>query len=116
MIPHSLIHHLLIEELRSGALKLPDFLSQVEALFIEHEPSILAFLPEEDRFKRVRSEADELVVHYPDLIKRPLLFGALAGVKDIFQVDGFTTKAGSRLPPDLFQREEAKSVTRLKEA
>jgi Asp-tRNA(Asn)/Glu-tRNA(Gln) amidotransferase A subunit family amidase len=116
MISHSLIHRLLIEDLRSGALTLPEFLSRAEALFIEHEPSVLAFLPEEDRFKRLRREADELVLRYPDLIKRPLLFGALVGVKDIFHVEGFTTQAGSRLPSDLLQGEEAKSVTRLKEA
>src|SRR4030095_6717833 len=35
---------------------------------------------------------------------------------DIFRVEGFTTQAGSRLPSDLLQGEEAKSVTRLKEA
>jgi Asp-tRNA(Asn)/Glu-tRNA(Gln) amidotransferase A subunit family amidase len=116
MIPHSLIHRLLIEELRSGAQTLPEFLAQVEALLIEHEPFILAFLPEEDRFQRLRREADELVLLYPDLIKRPLLFGALVGVKDIFHVEGFTTQAGSRLPSDLIQGAEAKSVTRLREA
>jgi Asp-tRNA(Asn)/Glu-tRNA(Gln) amidotransferase A subunit family amidase len=38
------------------------------------------------------------------------------GVKDIFHVEGFTTQAGSRLPSDLIQGAEAKSVTRLREA
>ena len=116
MIPHSLIHRLLIEELRSGALTLPEFLSQVEALFIEHEPLVLAFLPEEDRFKRLRREAADLVLRYPDLIKRPLLFGALVGVKDIFHVEGFVTQAGSRLPSEVLQGKEAESVKRLKNA
>src|SRR5689334_1257243 len=116
MIPHSLIHRLLIEDLRSGALTLPEFLAQVETLFIEHEPLVLAFLPEEDRFNRLHRDADDLVLHYPDLIKRPLLFGAVVGVKDIFHMEGFTTQAGSRLPSDLLQGEEAKSVRRLKEA
>lgn len=116
MIPYSLIHRLLIEELRSGVLTLPAFLSQIEARCIQYEPSVLAFIPEEDRFKRLRREADELVLRYPDLIARPLLFGALVGVKDIFHVEGFTTQAGSRLPADLLQGKEATSVTRLKEA
>ena len=115
MIPRSLIHRLLIEELRSGALTLPDFLAQIEARFIEHEPLVLAFIPEEDRFKRLYDDAQTLVLSYPDLIKRPLLFGGLVGVKDIFHVEGFTTRAGSRLPSDLLQGKEAKSVTRLKE-
>ena len=116
MIPHSLIHHLLVEELRSGALTLPEFLAQVEALFIEHEPLVLAFLPEEGRFQRLHKEADDLVLRYPDLIKRPLLFGALVSVKDIFHVEGFTTQAGSRLPSEVLQGEEAESATRLKNA
>src|SRR5687767_12783852 len=108
MIPRSLIHHQLIEELRSGVLTLPEFLTQVEARFIEDEPSILAFIPEEDRFARLLSEADDLVLRYPDLIKRPLLFGALVGVKDIFHVEGFLTQAGSRLPSEVLQGREAK--------
>jgi len=111
-----MISRSLIEDLRSGRLRLPDFLAQIEARFMEREPSILAFLPEEDRFTRLNGEADALVLNYPDLIKRPLLFGALVGVKDIFHVEGFNTQAGSRLPSDLLQGEEAKSVTRLKEA
>jgi Asp-tRNA(Asn)/Glu-tRNA(Gln) amidotransferase A subunit family amidase len=111
-----MISRSLIEELRSGQLLLPDFLAQVEASFGEHEPSIQAFLPEDDRFARLRNEAETLIVDFPDLIRRPLLFGALVGVKDIFHVEGFITRAGSRLPSDLLQGEEAKSVTRLKEA
>jgi Asp-tRNA(Asn)/Glu-tRNA(Gln) amidotransferase A subunit family amidase len=116
MIPHSLFHRFLIEELRSGALTLPELLMQVEALFIEHEPLVLAFLPEEGRFRRLRREADELVLRYPDLIKRPVLFGAVVGVKDIFHVAGFVTQAGSRLPAEVLQGKEAASVTRLKNA
>jgi Asp-tRNA(Asn)/Glu-tRNA(Gln) amidotransferase A subunit family amidase len=111
-----MISHSLVEDLRSGQLLLPDFLAQVEARFTEREPSILAFLPEEDRFTRLYGDAETLVLSYPDLIKRPLLFGAPTGVKDIFHVEGFSTQAGSRLPSDLLQGQEAKSVTRLKEA
>jgi len=111
-----MISRLLIEELRSGQLLLPDFLAQIEARFEQHEPTLHTFLPEEERFTRLYEEAETLVLSYPDLIKRPLLFGAFVGVKDIFHVEGFNTQAGSRLPSDLLQGEEAKSVTRLKEA
>jgi Asp-tRNA(Asn)/Glu-tRNA(Gln) amidotransferase A subunit family amidase len=111
-----MIQRSLIEDLRAGQMLLPDLLSQVESRFIEREPSILAFIPEEERFTRLHRDADALVLRHPDLIKRPLLFGALAGVKDIFHVEGFTTQAGSRLPSDGLQGEEAQSVSRLKEA
>jgi Asp-tRNA(Asn)/Glu-tRNA(Gln) amidotransferase A subunit family amidase len=111
-----MIQRSLLEDLRSGELTLPEYLSQVEARFIEREPSILSFLPEEDRFTRLQKDADTLVSEYPDIVNRPLLFGILVGVKDIFHVGGFTTQAGSRLPAEELQGEEAESVSRLKEA
>lgn len=104
-----------IEEMQSGQLFLPDFLSQVEARFTKHEPTVLAMLPEQDRFKRLYEDAEALALTYPDRIKRPLLFGALAGVKDIFHVEGFVTQAGSRLPTNILQGSEARSVAKLKE-
>jgi len=110
-----MMRYLSIEDMRSGQLRLTDFLAQVEARFMQREPAVLAMIPEEDRFTRLYDDADTLVLTYPDLIKRPALFGALVGVKDIFHVEGFTTQAGSRLPADLLQGTEAASVTRLKE-
>lgn len=110
------MNYQLIESLRSGELRLPEYLAQVEAHFGEHEPSVLSFIPEENRFARLQREADALVLRYPDLIIRPSLFGALAGIKDIFQVEGFVTQAGSRLPSAILQGREAESVSRLKDA
>ena len=77
----------LIESLHSGDLTFPEYLAQVEARFIEREKSILAFIPEENRFPRLQKEADALVSRYPDVINRPPLFGTLVGVKDIFHVE-----------------------------
>jgi Asp-tRNA(Asn)/Glu-tRNA(Gln) amidotransferase A subunit family amidase len=106
----------LIDSLRSGGPTLPEYLSQVEARFNEREPTVLAFLPEEDRFQRLLREADELLSRLPDLIGRPPLFGVTAGIKDIFRVDGFPTRAGSHLPPQELAGPQAESVTRLKAA
>src|SRR5215216_4447558 len=111
-----MIRYSLIEELRSGQSLLPEYLAQVEARFREHEPSIHAFLPEEERFTRLSDDAETLILAYPDLINRPLLFGALMGVKDIFHVERFTTQAGSQLPAEVLQGTQAESVTRLKSA
>lgn len=105
-----------IEDLRAGVFLLPDFLAQVEARFTYDEPSIQAFLPDEKRFDRLYDEAEAAVLAYPDLIRRPLMFGAPIGVKDIFYVEGFPTQAGSRLPAETFQGKEAKSVSRLLDA
>lgn len=111
-----MIRRWLIEDLRAGQLLFPDFLAQVEARFTQHEPSILALLPDEKRFDRLYDEAEALVLAYQDLIKRPLMFGALLGVKDVFHVQGFPTQAGSRLPSDVFQGKEAESVARVLDA
>jgi len=88
-------------------------IQKIETLFLEREPSVLAFLPEDKRFQRLRREAQKLLEKYPEPDKRPPLFGELIGVKDIFHVSGFTTRAGSRLPTDLIQGEQAESVTKL---
>jgi Asp-tRNA(Asn)/Glu-tRNA(Gln) amidotransferase A subunit family amidase len=101
---------------RAGELSAKDTISQIETYFFSHESSILAFIPEQDRFQRLYKEADELQQRYPIPDERPALFGMLVGVKDIFHTDGFTTQAGSRLPPDELQGSEAESVARLKKA
>ena len=111
-----MISHFLIEELRAGQLVLPDFLVQVEARYLQHEPVIQALIPDEKRFDRLYDEAQALALAYPDLIRRPLMFGAPVGVKDIFIVEGFPTQAGSRLPPEVFHGKEARSVSRLLDA
>src|SRR5687768_5444689 len=106
----------LIQSLRVGELALPEYLARVEAWFEEREPSVLAFIPEANRFERLHREAQELLARFPDPEKRPPLFGMLVGVKDNFHVDGFITQAGSRLPWTELQGSEAESVTRLKDA
>ena len=44
------------------------------------------------------------------------LAGVPVGIKDIIHVDGFETRAGSALPPELFDGPEATLVTRLRTA
>ena len=44
------------------------------------------------------------------------LSGLLVGVKDIINVEGLPTKAGSELPAALFEGAEASVVRRLREA
>ncbi|MEV4537829.1 amidase [Asanoa sp. NPDC049518] len=62
------------------------------------DPLVHAFLPEPDRRARLSGA------------------GVPLGVKDIFRVDGFATRAGSALPPELFDGPEASLVTRLRAA
>ncbi len=102
--------------LRTSKLTIPKFLSELENYFSSREPSVLAFLPEENRFQRLQKEAEELFGRFPDPDNRPPLFGMLVGIKDIFHVNGFPTQAGSRLPSEELQGPQAESVTRLKNA
>jgi Asp-tRNA(Asn)/Glu-tRNA(Gln) amidotransferase A subunit family amidase len=102
--------------LRSGAVALVDYLTELEAHFQEREPKLHAFVPEKDRFERLRRDAEILLDRFPSGTPRPALFGVPVGVKDIFHVDGFPTSAGSRLPPEELAGSEAKVVTRLRES
>ncbi|MFZ0546334.1 MAG: amidase [Candidatus Promineifilaceae bacterium] len=106
----------LVSVLRSGELSLFDYLDYLESCFREKEPEILAFLPEENRFERLHQEAENLLAKYPHPINRPPLFGVPVGIKDIFHVDGFLTRAGSQLPPEILKGRQAQSVTLLREA
>jgi Asp-tRNA(Asn)/Glu-tRNA(Gln) amidotransferase A subunit family amidase len=91
-------------------------LDRLEALFAEREPEVRAFLPEEGRFERLRREREALRARWPDPEARPPLFGMPVGVKDIYHVEGFETRAGSQLPPEVLAGPEAPCVTQLKEA
>lgn len=111
-----MIPYRIIETLCSNQMTFPEYLSQVEARFIAREPSILALIPEKDRFTRLYQEAEALLARYPEAVRRPPLFGMLVGVKDIFHVKGFSTQAGSKLPAEELQGKEARCVTQLKNA
>jgi len=101
---------------RAGEISATSYISQIESHFENREPSVLAFIPDENRFERLLKEGEELVARYPDITNRPLLFGMTVGVKDIFHTDGFATQAGSQLPASELHGSEAVSVTKLKKA
>lgn len=89
-------------------------LDEFEELFTSREPRVHAFVSEENRFKRLRNEARRLANKYANPERRPPLFGLLLGVKDIFHVDGFETRAGSHLPPRALQGKQSAAVSALK--
>ena len=102
--------------LARGELDLLEYLSSLESRFREVEGEVQAFLPEEHRFERLRREAARLQQDFPRPGERPPLYGVPVGVKDIFHVEGFATRAGSRLPPEVLAGPEAPSISRLKRA
>jgi Asp-tRNA(Asn)/Glu-tRNA(Gln) amidotransferase A subunit family amidase len=103
-----------LEAIRAGQMSLEDYLAQLEPFFEAENERIQAFLPEADRFARLRREAAALERQYPHPAERPPLYGLPVGVKDIFHVEGLETRAGSRLPLEVLAGPQAESVSRLK--
>jgi Asp-tRNA(Asn)/Glu-tRNA(Gln) amidotransferase A subunit family amidase len=102
--------------LRVDKTTILDYLDWLQARFEQFEPSLHAFLPESDRFERLRKEADELTKRHPDRQRRPKCYGLPVGVKDIFHVQGFKTYAGSQLPAQVLTGSQAVSVARLRQS
>ncbi len=105
-----------VGQLRSGELSLLEHVDTVCDRIEAVDGRVRAVLPEPGRRQRLLGEAEELLRRYPEAEGRPALFGALLGVKDIFNAEGFATRAGSALPPEHFAGAEATSVGRLREA
>lgn len=106
----------LANALRTDERPLLSFIDDLAAYFALREPDVLAFVPENGRFDRLRHDAQILLDYYPDPEKRPPLFGVPIGVKDIFHADGFPTRAGCNLPADVLQGKQAACVSTLKKA
>lgn len=105
-----------LDTIHADDISLSDLLDTIESRFDLIEPDIQSFVPEIGRFDRLRREAQALDTQYPTPDSRPPLFGVLVGIKDIFHVDGFVTRAGTQVPPDLFAGKQAAVVTKLKQA
>ncbi|XVH33502.1 amidase (plasmid) [Haloferacaceae archaeon DSL9] len=91
---------------------LEDVRERIEAI----DPDVRSFLEEDDRWERIRASVSALEARYPDPGDRPPLFGVPVGVKDIFHVDGFETRAGSAVPPGELTGGEAATVSALIDA
>lgn len=104
----------LAKALRSGELELGDYIEASLERLDEFEPALRSLLPEGGRRERLRAEAAALAARYPDPASRPPLFGVLLGVKDIYAAEGFPTRAGSKLPPELFAMPEGPLVAALR--
>ena len=105
----------LCEQLKSGELPLEEYILNSLQKVDASEDSIQALLPEPHRKQRLLAEARQLELKYPDPATRPPLYGILIGVKDLFNVDGMPTQAGSQIPAEAFRGKEAVLVTKLKE-
>ncbi len=102
--------------LRGDQPDLPAYIDEICGRLDALDHQLQAFLPEPDRRARLMKEAVALKARFPNPASRPLLYGVPVGVKDIFRVGGFHTRAGSQLPPELFAGPEAACVSALRAA
>ncbi|MCD6330113.1 MAG: amidase [Candidatus Cloacimonetes bacterium] len=106
----------LITEIRQGKITTEQLVDELCDKLDKWDSKIHAFLPEIGRRTRLQNDLKALNKQFLYHNTRPILFGIPVGVKDIFRVDGFPTKAGSKLPEREFEGIESVAVTRLKEA
>lgn len=116
MYLHSAPLALIARDLVSGTLDLKEYINATCDRIDRVDSAVEAFLPEANRRERLLQEADSLREIYPEPESRPPLYGVLIGVKDIYRVDGFPTRAGSNLNPDVLAGPEAECVMLLRQA
>lgn len=105
-----------VHTLRDDQYSLSLYLDQMEQRIATVNPEIEALLPEPGRFDRLNQDAQRLRTQAGATQPRPPLYGALVGIKDILQVEGFPTRAGSKLPPERLAGPEAICVQQLRAA
>jgi Asp-tRNA(Asn)/Glu-tRNA(Gln) amidotransferase A subunit family amidase len=101
--------------LRDGTRALSEYADAVADRVAEAEPDVRALAGEFDR-ERFLADAAAVDDEYDDPWERPPLYGVPVGVKDIFHVDGFPTRAGSDLPPSVLTGEQSAAVSALEDA
>lgn len=106
-------------DLRRGRTDPAAYVETLQGRAATVDAEIHAFRSESEgpgRWARARERANVLTKANSRPATRPPLYGIPVGVKDIFHVDGFETRAGSDLPPDVLSGPQATAVSRLVEA
>lgn len=102
--------------LRSRQRSVESQLGATRERFDAIEPDIEAFVQEPDRWTRLDGARERLVDQHAHDDWLPSLFGIPVGVKDIFQVSGLETRAGSSVPPAELTGPQASVVDSLQDA
>ncbi len=101
-------------KLRSGDIEIEDVIEEVLAQIDEKESEISALLPEKNRRQRLQQQARAVKDSIDNEAENSNIYGIPIGIKDIFHVDGFATRAGSRLDPEFITGEEGYIVSEIK--
>ena len=106
----------LLEAIGKGALHPAHYLELLEKRYRALEPVVQCFVPDQrEPWTRMAKELEMLGDRLAHSGEIPPLYGVPVGIKDVFRVDGFPTRAGSLLPPELLAGPEGPVVRRLRE-
>lgn len=103
-----------IAQIHEGSLTVDEYLSKIKNRTEEIDSQIKSLLPESNRWSRLESDVEQLNSEKNNSISQSPLYGIPVGVKDIFHIDGFETKANSSLPSNQLTGPEANVVIKLK--
>jgi Asp-tRNA(Asn)/Glu-tRNA(Gln) amidotransferase A subunit family amidase len=103
-----------VDDLRAGRMDLHAHVDACCDRVDRLDPVLRALVPEAGRRDRLHAAADALLGRHPDPERRPPLFGALVGVKDVLRVEGLPTGGGSELPQEELDGSESAVVTALR--
>ncbi|ESS11867.1 MAG: aspartyl/glutamyl-tRNA amidotransferase subunit A [uncultured archaeon A07HR60] len=113
----------LVRELTEGETTPTDHLNVVRKRVEAVEPAVQTLVSEQDRWGRAARAADTLETRSGGDGESPTgrdlkspLHGVPVGVKDIFHADGFDTRAGADVPPEVLTEAEGTAVRRLRDA
>ena len=102
--------------LRTGDREVVEYVAQLLDRVAAVEPTVNALVADSYGDDRLTAAAAALRDRSAAPSERPPLYGVPVGVKDIFHVDGFPTRAGSDLPIAELTGAESAAVTKLREA
>jgi Asp-tRNA(Asn)/Glu-tRNA(Gln) amidotransferase A subunit family amidase len=103
------------DRLRAGEHSLSDYAEGVADRVADVDPDVRALVGGFDR-DRFLGDTAAVADAYDKPWERPPLYGVPVGVKDVFHVDGFPTRAGSDIPPAELTGEQSAAVSALEAA
>ncbi|MDQ0192793.1 amidase [Paenibacillus wynnii] len=106
------LQHASLVDINKGSLT--ENLTHLYKRYSKVEPYINAFIPEENLEARFFNDANCLLEKFPHQDNRPAFFGIPFAIKDLMHVNGFLTRAGSKLPSDVLTMSEGSFISNLR--
>jgi Asp-tRNA(Asn)/Glu-tRNA(Gln) amidotransferase A subunit family amidase len=103
-------------ELRFGRRDLQEYYDTVTDRIVALDDEIHAFVDGSVTDDRITHQLTRLTDASASQLFPPPLYGVPVGVKDVFHVDGFPTRAGASVPPDALAGSEGTVIRRLRDA